>query len=266
MRDTSRRATGEESVVDFFFQNGYVIGHVDNEEIIDQVNFEVDELIREGNYRTNSGIYAYNESPRIVEAWRYSSSVHQIVFDSSVTTLLHKLFTARPIPFSTINFIKSTEQPIHSDYVHFGTVPHFRLAAVWVALEDIDLASGPLQVVPGSHRDPMFCYSELGFGPAKSLGEVKKMYTAYEMKVANSLREARGRRTAVIPLLRKGDFLLWDANLLHGSPRCLDRTLSRRSQVTHYHFEGTELFYNPAFSQPERGLFVKRQVTEIPVP
>jgi hypothetical protein len=66
------------------------------------------------------------------------------------------------------------------------------------------------------------------------------------------------------PKLSKGDAIIWKANLLHGSPDCIDNKLSRRSQVIHYHFENTDLFYNPSFSDPASGKFVQRDVKFIP--
>ena len=90
------------------------------------------------------------------------------------------------------------------------------------------------------------------------------MYTAYEEKIDSDLRAAVDGRVAIIPLLKKGDFLIWDANLLHGSPMCLDNSRTRLSQVTHYHFSDVELFYNPAFSRAREGKYVRRQVQFIP--
>ena len=56
------------------------------------------------------------------------------------------------IPISTINFYAGTEQPLHSDYIHFGSSPELYLAGVWFALEKVDNNNGPLIIVPGSHK------------------------------------------------------------------------------------------------------------------
>lgn len=247
-----------------YHRDGFVTGHLSDDSVIDEAVFDLMKIAAIGDFRTNSQIYSYNTSPRIVEAWRQSHAIHRLIYDDVVIRLLNLLYRSNPLAFSTINFLKSTEQPLHSDYVHFGTQPHFRLAAAWIALEDIKLASGPLQVVPGSHRRDLFCYSELGYDPAKSLTDVKAMYTQYEIHIAQELGASKSGLVPHIPLLKKGDFLIWDANLLHGSPICIDPSMSRLSQVNHYHFGDVELFYNPAFSQPKRGKFVKRKVNFIP--
>jgi len=248
-----------------FDSSGYVVlSLLGQGDLIDEIVFDMNEIVQSGDFRTNSGIYSYNDSPRIVEAWRKSRAVHRLAFHPSILEVVERLYGSKPRPFSTINFLRSTQQPLHSDYVHFGTVPHYRLTAAWVALQDIDPDSGPLQVVPGSHKDPLFCYSDLGLKPARSLSEVKDLYSQYENYVISNLSNLDYPHRAVTPQLSKGDVLIWDANLLHGSPACKNNKLSRLSQVTHYHFDDVEIFYNPSFSQPKSKKFVKRNVEFIP--
>ena len=248
-----------------FVVNGYVVLRLFDEiELLDEVIFDMKRMMITGNFRTNSKIYSYNQSPRIVEAWRKSRAIHQLALNTTVLSTLLFLFGRKPQPFSTINFFRSTQQPLHSDYVHFGTVPHLLLAAAWIALEDIDPRSGPLQLVPGSHKEDFFCYSHIGHKPARSLTDVKEMYTRYEEFIATKVTDRRNANCPVTPHLAKGDVIIWDANLLHGSPNCDNSELSRLSQVTHYHFAGVEIFYNPSFSLPYEKKFVKRNVQFIP--
>ena len=61
------------------------------------------------------------------------------------------MYESKPIAVSTINF-KRTEQPLHSDYMHFASKPDLYLAGCWIALEDINEKNGPLIVVPQSHK------------------------------------------------------------------------------------------------------------------
>ena len=55
-----------------------------------------------------------------------------------------------PLPFQTLNFRVGTQQEPHSDAFHFNSDPPGFMCGVWVALEDIDEASGPLVYFPGS--------------------------------------------------------------------------------------------------------------------
>lgn len=230
----------------------------DSDALINEINSDIDIISRSGGFKTNSTIYSYNSSPRIVEAWRKSHAVKKLIFHPFILSTLKNLFDDEPRPFSTINFLRSTEQPFHSDAVHFPTQPAHRLVATWVALEDIDLRSGPLQVIPGSHKIKDFSYSQLGLPAASSISDVKSLYSNYEDWVRQTIRSLN--LYSVIPRLVKGDCLIWDSNLLHGSPECLDNTISRRSQVTHYHFGSNTQFYNLAFSDPENARMVPRRV------
>jgi ectoine hydroxylase-related dioxygenase (phytanoyl-CoA dioxygenase family) len=243
--------------------NGFTILKLkDIESVIEQVNDDVERLILDGSYKTNSKFYSYNDSPRIVESWKYSAAAKLLAFNTQIVSLLTEYFEALIKPFSTINFIRSTQQPLHSDYVHFGTDPAFHLAAAWVALEDIDPIAGPIQVVPGSHLWPEFLYSQIGLPIARSLSDVSGFYREYENWVRTELKLKQVQ--VQTPDMKKGDAIIWLANLLHGSPDCQNPMLSRRSQVTHYHTDQVELFYNPVFSDPLKGKFLKRKLEFIP--
>jgi hypothetical protein len=52
---------------------------------------------------------------------------------------------------------------------------------------------------------------------------------------------------------RKGQALIWVANLLHGGDRVVDFERTRWSQVTHYYFEGCS-YYTPLTSDPFKGV------------
>ena len=66
--------------------------------------------------------------------------------------MLRILYGREPIPFQTLNFLPGTEQSLHSDAMHFSSLPARFMCGVWVALEDATLENGPLRYVPGSRR------------------------------------------------------------------------------------------------------------------
>ncbi|MEP5437286.1 MAG: hypothetical protein ABJQ08_11670, partial [Paracoccaceae bacterium] len=49
--------------------------------------------------------------------------------------------------------------------------------------------------------------------------------------------------------VKRGQAVIWCANLLHGGSPILDKSRTRHSQVTHYYFKGC-VYYTPMFSDP----------------
>ena len=131
-----------------FKELGYAILDLKLDDILDTVNKKIDQKIEEQNIKKNPDFFHYNKSPRIVEAWKDVDEVTQLCNNHNVISFLKDVYERDPLPFSTINFINSTEQPLHSDYIHFGSVPELFLTGVWIALEDIHPDSGPLVVIP----------------------------------------------------------------------------------------------------------------------
>ena len=102
--------------------------------------------------------------------------------------LLNFLYESKPLPFSTINFIGGSEQPLHSDYIHFGSMPHKYLVGVWVALENVNKNNGPLKVVPGSHKLSLIDYQDIKREKATNLNELEKNYRVYEKYIKNLVK------------------------------------------------------------------------------
>ena len=61
---------------------------------------------------------------------------------------------------------------------------------------------------------------------------------------------------------RKGQALIWTANLLHGGGAHLDPQRTRWSQVTHYYFENCS-YYTPVTSDPFFGSIEYRRLRDI---
>ena len=109
---------------------------------------------------------------------------HKLALNIKLKQILTFLYDSRPLPFSTINFIGGTEQPMHSDYIHFGNLPHKYLAGVWIALEDIHENNGPLSIISGSHKFPLI---DSRFKNAKptDMSNLEKNYRVYEKFIKN---------------------------------------------------------------------------------
>jgi ectoine hydroxylase-related dioxygenase (phytanoyl-CoA dioxygenase family) len=192
-----------------------------------------------------------DEAIRVTDAWATSASVRQIALAPRVLEVLRVLFAAEPRPFQTLNFKLGTQQRPHSDSVHFNTEPPGMMCGVWVALEDVDMDCGPLVYYPGSHRLPFASPEEVGIEVAPGQEAVSgedygKRYEPY----IEALIEREGL-TPSYATLPKGQAVVWAANLLHGGSTVRVPGRTRRSQVTHYYFEGARL-WTPLLSSPGR--------------
>jgi hypothetical protein len=195
---------------------------------------------------------------RLRDAWRFSPHVRRIAANQHITALLSQLYGAKAWPFQTLNFPVGTQQALHSDAVHFNSVPERFMCGVWVALEDVTLDNGPLFYYPGSHRWPI--YTNEHIGRCLSTLPARPSQQVFEPAWA-ALVQAHGAKREPF-LAKKGQALIWAANLLHGGSIQLNRQATRWSQVTHYFFEGCA-WYTPLFSDPFYGQIYFRKLTNI---
>lgn len=225
---------------------------------INSINKDISKALQKGDIKKNPKIYHYNKFPRIVEAWKYSKNVARLANNKELKKVLKFLYDSKPLPFSTINFIGGTEQPFHSDYIHFGSLPHKYLVGAWVALEKTNKYNGALSVIPGSHKFPLIDYQDLKQKKPLNIIELEKNYRVYENYIKQLIKIKKLKPKELY--LKKGEVILWAANLLHGGSNVKNKKLTRRSQVIHFHFKDSEVYYNPGFSEPKKGLYVDRKL------
>jgi hypothetical protein len=185
---------------------------------------------------------------RIQDAWKFDGDVREIAANDAVLDLLSKLYGRRAFPFQTLNFPVGTQQDAHSDSVHFSSLPERFMCGVWLAMEDVGLEAGPLFYLPGSHRWPIVTNALIGRrGHDSALNSAQDPYGP----AWRALSEAYCAQKETF-LAKKGQALIWCANLIHGGSRQIDPRLTRWSQVTHYYFEDC-IYYTPAFSDEAVG-------------
>ena len=193
------------------------------------------------------------------DAWRCDPNVKRIAVNFEILKLLEKLYGRSAFAFQTLNFAVGTQQPAHSDSVHFSSTPEGFMCGVWLALEDIDADNGPLIYYPGSHRWPHYGNEHLGVNawhqPKRGAhsGEYRKLWDELI-----ALHGAKPERF----IAKKGQAIVWHARLLHGGDKQNDPMRSRFSQVTHYYFRDCA-YYTPQDSDPFYGNIFFRQLTDI---
>lgn len=251
-------------LVDKLNQDGYCIYNpMIDEALIDKANNDLQTIVESKQFKTNAAEYHYNDSPRIVEAWKDSKSIKSLATNKNILELLTYAYNSRAIPFSTINFLKGTEQPLHSDEFHFGSIPHGYLTGVWLALEDIHPDSGPLSIVEKSHKLPLFSFEMIGLDVPKSKNQLKEFNAVYEDWVRQIIID--NDLKVLTPKLKKGECLIWLSNTLHGSFEITNKELTRKSLVTHFHYEACEQIFFPSYSNIEKGNYIPRSLNGLDI-
>lgn len=195
---------------------------------------------------------------RIQDAWTFDEDVRAIAANEAVLDLLSKLYGRRAFPFQTLNFPVGTQQEAHSDSVHFSSLPERFMCGVWLAMEDVGPDAGPLFYHPGSHRWPIMTNLLIGRrGYGSELDSAQDPYGP----AWRALCEAHDSQAETF-LAKKGQALIWCANLLHGGSYQTDTHLTRWSQVTHYYFDDC-IYYTPAFSDEAVGRLHLRELVAI---
>jgi len=224
--------------IEQFFTDGYLTVDLDiNNHLLDNI---ISDTVKSYPDKVNG---TYHHGTRLQDAWRYSDPVKELAMLPQVLDILESLYLRKPMPFQTLNFPIGTEQPLHSDTIHFNSFPGNFVCGVWTALEDVDCNNGPLQYCTGSHLLPEYNMQDVGRG----INYVNYKY--YEDFIADVVK-SRGLVPQLAPL-QKGQAIIWHGNLLHGGSPHLDKTRTRHSQATHYYFEGCQ-YYTPMKSTPDQ--------------
>jgi hypothetical protein len=195
---------------------------------------------------------------RLQDAWSFDPDVRALAANPRVLKILADIFGRKPWPFQTLNFPVGTQQHFHSDSVHFSSIPERFMCGVWVALEDVSEGAGPLEYYPSSHKWPILYNDQIGV-------RVTHSNKRNSQEIYHDVWEALVEKAKIAPQYffpRKGDALIWAANLLHGGSRQLDPNATRWSQVTHYFFENC-CYITPMDSDVPIGKLLVRDLVDI---
>jgi len=188
---------------------------------------------------------------RVHDAWRRAPAVRVLATHPVLLECLALAYGRQPFPFQSLNFMRGSQQDIHSDALHFHAEPARFMCGVWLALEDVTAGSGPLRYYPGSHRLPVLTMRDAGAAMGVAPGKVTAANYNDTYGPAMLAQLERGGFEPRHALLKKGQIAVWAANLAHGGSPILDPGSTRQSLVVHYYFEDC-LYYTPMLSTPKR--------------
>lgn len=225
---------------DDFNKNGFAVieGFLDHQ-TVNEVNAQIDTLLKEGK----TGFSYIN---KIMFAIGKSKLLRDIGTNKQLTEVLSNILNGTPKLFQSINFLTGSQQKTHSDSIHMTTYPLGGLLGVWIALEDIDEDQGPLHYYPGSHTLPYYLNSNYdNEGNSFLIGD--KDYVEYEKMLEKKIQELKLEKQ--IFKAKKGDLLIWHANLLHGGEPHKSKDKTRKSMVFHY-FKENCICYHEITQRP----------------
>ncbi len=137
---------------------------------------------------------------------------------------------------------------MHQDPTYVRVSSALEMVASWIALEDIQPDSGELEYYVGSHLLPDYLFE----GDKKWMPPGSPEHAVYLRSLHDRSAELGLKRERFLP--KKGDVLMWAANLVHGGSK-IRNAVSRRSIVTHY----CPLNCHPVFDEsgvvPEKRLY-----------
>ncbi|MFT6727311.1 MAG: phytanoyl-CoA hydroxylase [Litorivivens sp.] len=215
-------------------ENGFaILPSFYSEETAEKINDEVDHLLDTGKVKWRYG-------NKIMFAIHQSKMLTELGSNSQLLDVLSVL-TGQPVSlFQSINFKAGSQQRTHSDAIHMTTFPFGNMIAIWVALEDMTLENGALHYYPGSHKLPYVMNSDFdNIGSKFWLGP--KDYSDYEEKIQEVL--VNNPMQKKVFTAKKGDVLIWHANLLHGGEKVIDPKSTRKSVVYHYFADNSVAFH-----------------------
>lgn len=220
--------------------NGYlVLRNFLSADVVEKINNEIDQLMKDGTLKFHYG-------GKLMFAIHHSEIIKNIGNDKKLLDFLSVLLDGKAKLFQSINFINGSQQKTHSDSIHMTTYPLGGLLGVWIALEDVDETNGALHYIPQSHKLPYFLNSDYdNEGNILKIG--KKSYKAYEEFLENKVKEL-GLKKEIFKA-KKGDLLIWHANILHGGEPHLDKNRTRKSLVYHI-FDENSVCYHEVTQRP----------------
>ena len=223
---TEIHGNDQQSLLDWSV-NGYAIlrNYIDLKQI-DSINNEIEKVIS-----SKAVPWKYPHSRRLMNVIHENNNIRELLRNDHLASTLEMLLGKKAELFQSINFIDGSQQKAHADSIHMTTFPLGYLIGVWIALEDVGPDQGPLFFYPGSHKLDYVLSEEIDTGDNYLLLG-KNAYNKYEAAIDELIK--RNNFPKVEFHAKKGDVLLWHANLLHGGSKIINPELTRKSMVLHF--------------------------------
>jgi phytanoyl-CoA hydroxylase len=238
----------EAEMLNFWIKNGYVI--IDNAVSVDVIDaarkaiaavYEQSRALVE-TYEFGDVRYARVESRhrtmphKLIDAYAHSKDIQRMILSDRIVRFLNIIFDRPALAFQGLYFESGSQQDIHQDTAYVRVNRPMELAASWLAMEDIQEGSGELEYYVGSHRIPEFLFD----GKAKWMPLDSTEHPQFLAHLKAESERLGLKKERFRP--KKGDALIWSADLCHGGSPVTNKT-TRQSFVTHWCPATADPFY-----------------------
>lgn len=234
--------------------NGYVIlNKLIENRILDEVWDGYEKAIRSGRIKLPPEPAGEEDlyPGRYLNPHKKVGAFCQILKHVELLRYIRLLMEREPKPLQTIAAHKGSQQGLHSDSIHMTTYPLGYLTAAWIAFEDIDPDCGPLVYYPGSHRLPYVFSKDVGISEEDfkihGYGPYRDRYEPYIRQLVEDHHLEAHHFHA-----KKGDVLVWHANLIHGGSARRNLELTRRSVVCHFFVKNAFVYHDLASTRSKQ--------------
>jgi phytanoyl-CoA hydroxylase len=158
--------------------------------------------------------------PRYMHPHRSIPRTRDFLLDPGVVEILAAIFSAEPLAVQSMFYYKppgARGQAMHQDNLYLLVEPYTCVAA-WTAIDDCDPENGGMYIVPETNELPIVC---------PEVADDRESFTSHLVPTPPG-------KKAVPCLMKAGDTLFFNGNLLHGSGPNRSKTRFRRSFIGHY--------------------------------
>ncbi|GBF50990.1 hypothetical protein LPTSP4_25210 [Leptospira ryugenii] len=239
--DTEIQKRRNRESIKTFKDKGYVIlSKLIPNQLCDELNQKFSKYVESNHEEARSAEDSFGFHSRLCNFHMFSSKAKEIAFHKTLVSILDEIFSSEAVLCSSLYFEKGSEQRIHRDGPFFYTVPKNLFVGVWVALEDIQEGTGELVYFPKGHLIPISVEKIIQEGGGWS--EYSKAIESKCRQLGLGLEKN---------LAKKGDVLIWHAELPHGGSKIDNSKQSRKSIVFHYKaklapIHGEDVFFSKA--------------------
>jgi phytanoyl-CoA hydroxylase len=217
--------------------NGYtVVKNSVDSNLLDEFVYDFYNWKKRNMTKFDSRFFKFDDKlDRVINLQASLSKLKDLFSTNKALIIQDYLFQSETTLYSSLFFEVGSAQDIHRDIPLFWTRPTNMYFGTWLALEDTDANNGPLVVIPGSHKLPLFDRNHI----LKSSGFLNKRISEHEdilwFNYQRVVQEECAKKSLNIVEVHveKGDTIIWHPLLAHGGKEIIDKSRTRLSHVVH---------------------------------